>query len=154
MENASLTIDNILINVKKSPTVTREKLLIIDLISMVIHLRLSLNDYNFGSRLAGLLEEIVPQLIPSSKRGLRIKYKHRQAHKDESKDIEVNDSKSQIDKSKVDTLLADQPQADQPQADTLADTALTEDLEDLTIDEPQITTETLKRTYSEAFSQL
>ena len=70
-------------------------MLLIDHLSMVIDLKLSLNqgDYNFGSRLAGLLEEIVPQPIPPSKRGLRRKYKHRQAHQDESKDSEVNDSK-------------------------------------------------------------
>ena len=63
--NASLTINNILINVKKSPNVSLEKLLLFDRLSMVIDLRLSLDqtDYNFGSRLVGLLYEIVPQAI-------------------------------------------------------------------------------------------
>ena len=65
---------------------------------------------------------------------MRIKYKHRQAHQDESKDIEVNDSKS-----KGNTPQADQSQSDAP-ADAPADTEeeLMEDLEDLSIDEPVI----------------
>ena len=56
--NASLTINNILINVKKSPNVSPEKLLLFDRLSMVIDLRLSLDpgDYNFGSRLAEKLD--------------------------------------------------------------------------------------------------
>ena len=61
-------------------------LLLIDRVSTVIHLRLSLDDYNFGGRLSGLLEEIVQQTIPPSKRGLTVKYKTRLAHLDESKD--------------------------------------------------------------------
>ena len=138
---------------KKSPNINPEKLPIIDRISMVIHLRLSLDDYNFGSKLALLTDEIVPQTKPPSKRGLRIKYKHRQAHQDESKDIEVNDSNS-----KSDTPQADQPQSDAP-ADAPADTEeeLMEDLEDLSIDEPviePITAESLKRSHHDAFSQL
>ena len=54
--NASLTIDNILFNVKKKPIMVQ--LLIIDCISLVILLKLSLDDYHFGSRLSGLLEEL------------------------------------------------------------------------------------------------
>ena len=65
---------------------------------MVIDLRLSLHprDYNFGSRLAGLLNEIIPQAIPTSKRRLKVRYKIRQPHQDEWKDIEVDGNKSQI----------------------------------------------------------
>ena len=44
--NALLTIDNIFINVKKTPNVSPKILAIIDRISMVIHLRLSLDDYH------------------------------------------------------------------------------------------------------------
>ena len=80
---------------------------------------------------------------------MSIKYKHRQAHQDESKDIEVNDSKSQIDKSYVDTMQGDQRQGD-PEEE------LMEDLEDLSIDEPviePITAESLKHSYRDAFSQ-
>ena len=71
--NASLTIDDILINVKKKPNINTEQLLIMDRISVVIHLRLSLDDYNFGARLSGLLEEIVPQAMPPSKHGHIVK---------------------------------------------------------------------------------
>ena len=89
--NASLTIDNILINVKKNPDISPEKLLITDRISMVIHLRLSLDptDYNFGGRLAALLDDIPSQPIPANKRTVRINYKYQHPHQDESKDIEV-----------------------------------------------------------------
>ena len=103
--NASLTINSIPINVKKSPNVSPEKLLVFDRLSMVIYLRLSLTgDYNFGSRLAGLLDEIVPQAIPISKREHRIKYKIRHPHQDEWKDVKVDGNKS-------DTIQAYQPQA-------------------------------------------
>ena len=72
---------------KKSPNVSPEKLLIIDRIVMEIDLKLSLDqgDYNFGARLEGILEEIIPVTIPPSKRGHKVKYKYRQAHRDESK---------------------------------------------------------------------
>ena len=111
LNNASLTTDNILINVKKNPDVRPEKLLIIDRISMVIHLRLSLDptDYNFGGRLAALLDDIPSQPIPANKRTVRINYKYRHPHQDESKDIEVNVNDSKI---KVNTQQADQPHGD------------------------------------------
>ena len=77
---------------------------------MVIDLKLSLNqgDYNFGSRLAGLLEEIVTQTIPPSKRRLTVKQNIRLAHQDESKDD-------------IDQPKADEPQDYQLQADAPAD---------------------------------
>ena len=111
----------------------------IDRISIVIHLRLFLDDYNFGARLSGLLEEIVPQTILPSKRGLTVKYKSRLVHLED----------------------IDQPQDDQPQADAPVyieelTEELKDDLEELT-DDPLIEPEKinpLKRTYQDAWPKL
>ena len=76
-----------------------EQLLIIDCISLVIFLKLSLDDYHFGSRLIGLLQEIVPHAIPPSKRSHIVKYKSRLAH---------------LNATIVDGQQVDKPQVDSP----------------------------------------
>ena len=91
---------------------------------------------------------IIPQPIPPRKRGLKIKYKYRQAHHDESQDIEVNDGKSQP--------KSDQPQADAPAnpEEDLKDNL--DELEDLDVLEELIEPEKnpLKRTYQDTLTQL
>ena len=82
---------------------------------MVIHLRLSLDNYHSAARLVVLLEEIPSQVIPPSKRGYTFKSKSRLAHLNEPI-LDASDQPQDPEKSKTDL---EEPKADLLQSDML-----------------------------------